>query len=45
MPHVFGHDVTADCGRRTAHDEDGNQLIPGESQADGNGYEEEAQTD
>lgn len=36
MPHVFCHDITAYCGSRTKHDQNGNQLVMGKSKSDSN---------
>ena len=45
MPHVFCHDITAYCGSRTKHDQNGNQLVMGKSKSDSNWKKNGAKAD
>ena len=45
MPHVFCHDITAYCGSRTKHDQNGNQLVMGKFKSDSNWKKNGAKAD
>ena len=45
VPHVFCHNITAYCGSRTKHDQNGNQLVMGKSKSDSNWKKNGAKAD